>query len=193
MRIFNLFIPTAAVFMTGITCFAQYDGAVPKSKGGAGSTLFSPMAGDRPEGAKTEITAKEEATYDPDANVAEFKGMVVVKDPQFTLTCDQLVVSLGKNGEGIEKADAIGNVVIIQELPPEKKETPKAIGRAGSVTYKPEIGEIEMRDFPSIQQGINYQVATEASTVMLLRNNGQSRTFGGGSKTLIVSETSQTP
>ena len=171
---------------------AQTDGEVPRTKGSTGS-LFSPMGGDRPEGAKTEITSNDEAIFDSENNVAEFKGRVVVKDPQFTLTCDHLVVNLGKNHSGIDEAEAIGNVVIVQELPPEKQDTPKAIGRAGSVTYKPEAGEMIMRDFPSIQQGVNNNVATEPSTVMVMRNNGQSRTFGGGSKTLIVSETPQNP
>lgn len=183
-------IPTIALMLAGVTSPAQIDGAAPKSPGGAGA-LFSPMGGERPEGAKTEISAKEEAIFDSEKNIAEFKGRVVVKDPQFTLTCDRLVVNLGKDRNGIEEANAIGNVVIVQELASDKKDTPKAIGRAGSVTYKPGSGEMIMRDFPSIQQGINTHVATEASTVMVLRSNGQSRTFGGGSKTLIVSEGDQ--
>ena len=48
-----------------------------------------------------------------------------------------------------------------------------------------------MRKWPSIQQGINNQVATEESTIMILKNSGQSRTVGG-SKTGI-SETSKNP
>lgn len=181
----------AVLFATPILT-AQTASQAPAASSASGN-LFSPMGGERPAGAKTEITANEEATFDSEKNIAEFKGRVVVKDPQFTLTCDRLVVNLGKNRNGIEVADAIGNVMIIQELPPEKKDTPKAIGRAGAVTYKPESGEVVMRDFPSIQQGINNHVATEASTVMVLRNTGQSRTFGGGSKTLIVSDTAKAP
>lgn len=193
MRMMNFSLPLIAVLLAATVGLAQSDGAVPKSKGGPAGALFSPMGGERPEGAKTEITANEEATFDSEKNVAEFKGRVVVRDPQFTLTCDRLVVDLGKDRNGIQEAEAIGNVVIIQELPPEKKDTPKAIGRAGKVTYKPDSGEMVMRDFPSIQQGINNHVATEASTIMVLRGNGQSRTFGGGSKTLIVSETAKAP
>jgi hypothetical protein len=41
-----------------------------------------------------------------------------------------------------------------------------------------------MRKWPSIQQGINNQVATDESTVMILKSSGQSRTIGA-SKTLI--------
>ena len=192
MRLINNKLLLLSVAFTCSLANAHTDGEVPRTKGSTGS-LFSPMGGDRPDGAKTEITSNDEAIFDSENNVAEFKGRVVVKDPQFTLTCDHLVVNLGKNHSGIDEAEAIGNVVIVQELPPEKQDTPKAIGRAGSVTYKPEAGEMIMRDFPSIQQGVNNHVATEPSTVMVMRNNGQSRTFGGGSKTLIVSETPQNP
>lgn len=188
----NLFLSVISLLAGATLAMAQSGGTASGQKS-AGNALFSPMGGERPEGAKTEITANEEATFDNDKNTAEFKGRVVVKDPQFTLTCDRLVVNLGKERKGIEEAEAIGNVVIIQELPPDKKDTPKAIGRAGAVTYKPDSGEMVMRDFPSIQQGINNHVATEASTVMVLRGNGQSRTFGGGSKTLIVSDTAKAP
>ena len=192
MRMMRFFIPMIAMLAAATAAMAQSGGTPPDQKG-AGNALFSPMGGERPEGAKTEITANEEATFDNEKNIAEFKGRVVVKDSQFTLTCDRLVVNLGKERKGIEEAEAVGNVVIIQELPADKKDTPKAIGRAGVVTYKPDSGEMVLRDFPSIQQGINNHVATEASTVMVLRGNGQSRTFGGGSKTLIVSDTAKAP
>lgn len=192
MRMMNLFL-SVIFLLAGATLAMAQSGGSASSQKSAGNALFSPMGGERPEGAKTEITANDEATFDNDKNTAEFKGRVVVKDPQFTLTCDRLVVNLGKERKGIEEAEAIGNVVIIQELPADKKDTPKAIGRAGAVTYKPDSGEMVMRDFPSIQQGINNHVATEASTVMVLRGNGQSRTFGGGSKTLIVSDTAKAP
>ena len=52
------------------------------------------------------------------------------------------------------------------------------------MTYKPETGDITLREWPSIQQGINNQVATEAGTIMYLRSSGESRTVGG-SKTVI--------
>jgi lipopolysaccharide transport protein LptA len=151
--------------------------------------LLSPM-GSRPAGAQTEITATEEASFDNEKNVAEFSGRVVVRDPQFTLTCDKLKVSLDKDRKGIDSAEAMGNVVIVQEVKNEKSDTPKAIGRAGYVIYKPSSGEVTMKKWPSIQQGINNQVATEESTVMILRSNGQSRTIGG-SKTMITDNAKQ--
>jgi len=146
--------------------------------------FLNPM-GERPKGSKTEITASEEASFDNEKNVAEFKGRVVVKDPQFTLTCDTLTVRLAKDRGGIEVAEARGNVIVVQELGNPKSGQEKAIGRAGLMTYNPESGEVTLRDWPSIQQGINNQVATESGTVMYLRSTGESRTVGG-SKTVIT-------
>lgn len=141
--------------------------------------------GERPKGAKTEITATEEASFDNEKNIAKFKGRVVVKDPQFTLTCDTLTVTLAKDRGGIEVAEASGNVIVVQELSHAKPDQEKAIGRAGRMTYKPETGDVTLREWPSIQQGINKQVASEAGTVMYLRSSGESRTVGG-SKTVIA-------
>lgn len=150
--------------------------------------FFNALGSERPAGAQTEITANKEASFDSESNVAEFVGRVVVKDPQFTLNCDRLKVILSKDRKGIDTAEATGNVIIVQEKT--DATSPKAIGRAGEVTYKPAAGEVVLRGWPSIQQGINNQVATEASTVMVLRSNGQSRTIGG-SKTVIADTAKQ--
>lgn len=166
------FAQTAPVAISGMEADA-------KKKPG----FLNPM-GERPKGAQTEITANEEASFDNEKSIAEFKGRVVVKDPQFTLTCDTLTVKLGKDRNGIEVAEAKGNVIVVQELDKSKAHQEKAIGRAGQMTYKPDSGEVTLRDWPSIQQGINNQVATEAGTVMYLRSSGESRTVGG-SKTVI--------
>ena len=155
------------------------------SKTGKSTGLFNMAGGDRPAGAKTEITATKESTFDSEKNIAEFTGRVVVRDPQFTLTCDRLKVSLSTDRKGIAVAEAQGNVIIVQEKSDAKNSAQQAIGRAGEVTYKPDSGEVVLRDWPSIQQGINNQVATEQSTIMILRSSGQSRTIGG-SKTLIT-------
>lgn len=161
------------------------EGTLAPASGKAGALgMFSPIASERPAGALTEISAKKEASFDAEKNIAEFSGSVVVRDPQFTLRCETLTVRLREDRKGIDTAEAKGNVVIVQEKSdPESKEE-RAVGRAGHVVYKPSTGEVVLRDWPSIRQGINNQVATEASTVMTLRADGQSRTTGG-SKTVI--------
>ena len=184
-----------AIFCLILTlCFANAQepvaSASPETKSKNALGFINPMGGERPKGAQTEITANGEASYDNAKNIAEFSGGVVVRDTQFTLTCDKLVVYLGSDQKGMDKADATGNVVIIQEKSDPKSTAAKSIGRAGEVTYKPATGEVVMRKWPSIQQGINQQVATEESTIMILKNSGQSRTIGG-SKTLITDSADQ--
>lgn len=152
-----------------------------------GPGFFSPM-GERPKGSRTEITAKTQATYDNEKSLAKFEGEVVVRDPQFTLTCDTLTVTLDKDRKGIETAEARGNVVVVQELESTKANQEKAVGRAGLMIYKPSTGEVTLREWPSVQQGINNQIATESGTVMILRSTGESRTIGG-SKTVITDTT----
>lgn len=164
--------------------FAQQDQPTMNPSENKSGGFFNLISGDRPKGARTEISASDEVTFDNEKSIAQFSGRVVVKDAQFTMTCDKLIVYLGKDRKGIDTAEAVGNVVIIQEKSDPQNTSPKSVGRAGEVTYKPAIGEVTMRKWPSIQQGINNQVATDESTVMILKSSGQSRTIGA-SKTLI--------
>lgn len=145
---------------------------------------FGALGKDRPKDARTEITATKEASFDNAASIAEFSGRVVVRDPQFTLTCDRLKVTLSKGRKGMELAEATGKVVIVQENTDANGKTTKAIGRAEKLTYVPATGEITLKVWPSVQQGINNQVATEESTIMILKRDGKSQTIGG-SKTVI--------
>ena len=61
MRLINNKLLLLSVALTCSLANAQTDGEDPRTKGSTGS-LFSPMGGDRPEGAKTEITSNDEAT-----------------------------------------------------------------------------------------------------------------------------------
>ena len=175
------------------TCAANAQQAAPSMNAGgkpdsSPAGAFAGMGKNRPADAKTEITATREATFDNAASVAEFTGNVIVHDPQFTLTCDRLKVTLSKTRKGMELAEASGNVVIIQENTEKSGQTTKAIGRAGFATYVPETGDVTLKIWPSVQQGMNNQVATEEGTVMILNRNGKSQTKGP-SKT-VISDTS---
>jgi lipopolysaccharide transport protein LptA len=149
------------------------------------------MGGDRPKDSKTEITATKQATFDNAASVAEFEGKVVVRDPQFTLFCDRLKVSLAENRKGIKTAEALGNVTIVQENTDAEGQKIKSIGRAGKAVFEPSSGRVTLTVWPQVQHGINNQVGTEEGTVMVLNRDGKSTTTGG-SKTMIVDTGTET-
>ncbi len=140
---------------------------------------------DRPKGAKTEITSQTEATFDNATSVATFVGKVVVKDPQFTLYCEKLVVYLRADRKGIDRAEAEGKVVIVQENKNDKGEIVKSIGRAGKAVFVPSTGDVTLSIWPQLQQGINNQVATDQGTVMILNRAGRLKTIGGSRVTLV--------
>lgn len=140
---------------------------------------------DRPKDAKTEITSKKQATFDNATSVAEFEGSVVVKDPQFTMFCDQLRVTLNKDRKGLQLVEAFGNVIIIQDNTDDSGKKVKATGRGGKAVYEPVSGDVTLTVWPSVQHDINMQVATEQGTIMIL-NRGGKMTTKGGSRTVIV-------
>jgi len=145
---------------------------------------------DRPEGAKTEITSKKQATFDNASSIAEFEGSVVVKDPQFALFCDKLKVMMGKDRKGLQLVEAFGNVIIVQENTDDAGKKVKSTGRSGKAVYEPISGDVTLTAWPSVQHDINMQVATEESTVMIL-NRGGKMTTKGGSRTVIVDNNQQ--
>ena len=160
----------------------------PQSKNPFG---FGDLGSERPKGAETVITAQKEATFDNNANQATFEGSVVVKDPQFTLFCDRLVVTLDKDRKGMELTEAFGKVIIVQENSDPDGQSVKSTGRGGKVVYRPDTGDVTLTESPSIQSGINMQIG-EPNTVMILNRNGKSKTIGP-SKTTIVDTSTQTP
>ena len=186
------FIPPALcslllLFASGLFAQSQSGSASTKDSASASPPFGIPLlAGERPKGAQTEITASQEATFDNSKNVAEFMGSVVVKDPQFTLFCERLRITLSKDRKGLELVEAFGKVVIVQESPSKNGGEPvKSIGRAEKLVYTPATGVAVLSIWPQIQHGINNQVATEEGTIMRLSRDGKSETIGG-SKTVIV-------
>ncbi len=190
-----------AIALTLLTGFATAQELSPTMSPGTGtgeasSDNISPfgfkgLGGDRPKDSKTEITATKQATFDNKASVAEFEGKVVVRDPQFTLFCDRLVVSLAENRKGIKIAEAFGNVTIVQENTDAAGQKLKSIGRAGKAVFEPSTGRVTLTIWPQVQHGINNQVGTEEGTVMVLNRDGKSTTTGG-SKTMIVDTGAET-
>lgn len=155
---------------------------------GMDSTITPTLAPDqRPKDARTVIESEAGATFENASSTAEFNGHVVVHDPQFDLSCDKLHVILGTDRKGLSKVIATGSVIITQAKKNDHGDIIKSIGKCGKATYDAITGDVTMEDWPQIQQGINNQVATQQTTVMILNAKGRSRTIGG-SRTMIVDQ-----
>ncbi len=162
--------------------------------------------------APTEITATKEASFDEKTRKAIFIGDVHVNDPQFKLVCDTLTAFLKKTatgsapkesptpaangkpvaapdeGGGLERAIAEGRVIITQDKPnPDGGEPTHYIGRGARVEYDAKTGDVTLSGWPQVQSGINNQVATAESTIMILNRDGRMKTIGP-SKTVIQEE-----
>ena len=88
-------------------------------------------------------------------------------------------------GGGLEKVIAEGSVVIIQDKPAaDGGEPTHYVAKAARAEYEDATGNVTLSGWPQVAQGINMQVATEESTVMILNRDGK-MTTSGGSKTLI--------
>jgi len=90
---------------------------------------------------------------------------------------------------GLERAVAEGNVVIIQDKIDEKTgDVVHYVGKGAKADYHAVTGEMTLSGWPQIQQGLNNQVATEETTVMIMDKDGH-LTTKGPSKTIMESET----
>jgi len=149
--------------------------------------LASAGTDDRPKNARTIIESDDGASFENASNSAEFTGNVAVHDPQFDLKCDKLHVVLRPDRKGLAEVIATGAVTITQEKKNDRGDIVKSVGKCGKATYDPATGDMKLEDWPQIQQGINNQVATQQSTVMILNAKGRSRTIGS-SRTMIVDQ-----
>lgn len=171
-----------------LTAYGQQSAATPApaaSPKKADPLGLGGMQKNRPKNAKTEITCKDEATFDNASGIATFVTSVFVKDVQFNLYCDKLTVYLNKERKGIDHAEADGHVVIVQENTNDKGEPSKSIGRSGHAIFYPATGEATLTIWPQLQQGINNHISTEEKTVMILNRDGRLKTIGG-SRTVII-------
>jgi len=191
----SVLLPLAALLFLILRCEAQEVGPLaapgpinsPTSGNGFAPGPFGSDTGDRPKTSRTVIDSDDGATFENATSTAEFIGHVVVHDPQFDLTCDKLHVILAANRKGLSKVIATGSVVITQEKKNDRGDLVKSVGKCGKATYDATTGDVTMEDWPQIQQGINNQVASQQSTVMILNAKGRSRTIGG-SRTLITDQ-----
>ncbi|MEZ0385530.1 MAG: hypothetical protein ACAI34_00585, partial [Verrucomicrobium sp.] len=81
----------------------------------------------------------------------------------------------GQANSNIKQAIAKGRKVVINKL----SETGEVqIGTCRHATFVGATGDMIMRDFPQVQKGTNLILATDASTVITILNNGQLKTQG---------------
>ena len=157
-------------------------------------------------GTRMEITSQGALYFDPSQSIGVFTDDVVVNHPQFHLTCDELEVYLLKDGEKKKPEPAAGDKGVAAAVP-EGSEPPPAdkgdaqikqaiakgrkvviqkldengeiqVGICRHATYIGESGDIIMRDMPQVQRGRNATIATDPSTYMIIKQNGQFKTFG---------------
>jgi lipopolysaccharide export system protein LptA len=151
----------------------------------------------------TEITSSE-AMLDNRMHLATFSGEVEVKDPEFTLTCDKLTVYLKKpkekkaevaqpraigaedepapkaaekEGSGIERAVAEGNVILIQEKQDANGKKQRYYGKARRAVFDNDKKTCVLYGWPSVSQSLDQNmgkeiIATQENTVITLDQAG---------------------
>jgi LptA/(LptD N-terminal domain) LPS transport protein len=185
-------------------------GAAPKKTGKPGAKE------EPPKDTKIVITAQGAAYFDSKASMAVFTEDVIVVHPQFTMNSDELEVYMKKqepapataagenkpaepppakpagdpsNTGDIDKAIGKGRKVVIQKA--DENGEPQ-IGICRHCTYDGPTGDVTLRDYPQVQRGTNVIIATAPQTYMILKANGELRTFGPN-KVDIIQEAKKAP
>jgi lipopolysaccharide export system protein LptA len=165
-------------------------------------------------GVKTTITCTGATFFDANKMIAIFSDNVEVRHPQFFISCDELEVHMVKedgakpgaaakakppnpapaappvevatpeNATGVKFAIARGRMVVIEKL----TETGELqVGKCRHATFEGSTEDMLLRDFPQVQRGNTLQVATDPSTTMTIKKNGQF-SASGPSRTDIVKD-----
>lgn len=164
---------------------------------------------------KVIITAKGAAFFDPATSIGLFTEDVEVHHPQFYIQCDEFEIHLippekkpaeakpgdpkaaadkkpepakpaseGAGNESVKMAIARGRTVTIEKL----TETGDVqVGRCKHATYQGASEDTILRDWPQVQRGQHLQIATDPSTYMVIKKNGELKTYGP-SRTEILQE-----
>ena len=159
----------------------------------------------RPKG-PTEITARD-AMFDNRIHQAIFNTEVLVRDPEFGLSCDRLTVYLkkppvkatdkpepkekppGQQASGIEKAIAEGSVVITQDKPDADGKLQRYMGKGKRAVFDNVTGTLTLYGWPQIAQSIGGSVSKqiisrEESCVITLNRAGKIEVKGYHTSTL---------
>jgi lipopolysaccharide export system protein LptA len=93
-------------------------------------------------------------------------------------------------GNGLQEALAEGPaerpVVIVQDKPATNGEQPQHnVGIAAKADYNADTGDIVLTGWPRVSQGINTQIATSGTTVMIMNKDGHTMKTYGPSHSII--------
>jgi hypothetical protein len=170
-----------------------------------------------PDGRKkllAEITAEGAVHFNATTKIMVFTDEVVVDHTGFHLECDILEiilkasVELGaaatapeesetgisatsvKGDDPIEKAIARGGTVTITKKDAQGK---LKTGKARYVMYDAQTGDITMRDYPQVQSGQSLMLATDASTIIVMKADGNHYAVGPHRMEIIPNEGEKAP
>ena len=172
-----------------------------------GAPATPPASAEKRAKGPTEITARE-ATFDNNHHLATFTTEVLVRDPEFGLSCEQLTVNLkkppvqgaekvdakpkapGEASSGIEKATAEGSVIITQDKPdPATGKLQRYTGKAKRAVFDNTTGTLTLYGWPQISQTIGGALSKqilsrEESCVITLNRSGKIDVKGYHTSTL---------
>ncbi|MFV1994064.1 MAG: hypothetical protein ACC661_01410, partial [Verrucomicrobiales bacterium] len=154
-------------------------------------------------GEATEIDAKGGAFFHASDKIMIFTKDVTVNHPLFHLNCDKLEVFLKKDpagkaetagggdpstpgaagtaavpgsGEGSEISRAIATgYVVISKLSPNGD---PQIGKCRHATFDNTTGDVTLRDYPQVQRGTDLVIATDRSTTIIFKPDGNMEVHG---------------
>ncbi len=197
----------------------QPDGAEPAVPGGPVPKPLQPLDAPAPAVVpeKVTITATLSGFFDANEALAIFTGNVKVYHPQFYMECEELEVHMeedametkpmepkGDNDAilvdsgastgvgademgGIKMAIAKGPKVMIRK---QADDGEMQIAICKEATFVSATGEMTLRVWPQVQRGQSLQIASDATTVMVLNKDGSLRTNGPSRTEIIRGDTS---
>ena len=118
----------------------------------------NPLAGrKRPANAEPTVITSDQLEFDYQNFVALFDGNVVVKDPEFTLKTDRMLVTF-ENSNDVKRVDCIGNVDMVSD---------DIHARCGRAVYTRENALVVMSDEPVVTKGPDQRVAGQVINIWL--------------------------
>ena len=134
-----------------------------------------PKSADKASGGDLMINSMTQTDFDVNQHRIVFAGNVSMRNDNFFLTSNRLVAYMKKESDGLDFAEAQGNVTV--KLLEAGRETGSS-GISQTAVYYPGSGEIRLRGWPKLQTGNKAHIASTATTEMSLFTDGRMRTSG---------------